>query len=295
MGAAMPPPGGDPTRDTAAAAWPERLPADDAAPAERPSGAHAARAHRPSGLRLLAAGTLLLVGLLSWHAGEGTSLPSLAAWGADLYCPAGQWQDHRLKDGSRLQLGSGTSVDLAIGSSARHIELHRGELLVTAAPDPTRPFLVHTPEASIRALGARLLVRREGRATVLTVLDSRSSVQALHDPRLAPELLEAGQRARLDARGLTRLPPVDAAAVEQAWLQRRLWAEDLPLADVLDELARHRPGVLRYDAQAVAKLRVSAVLPLDDTDAALQLLTDSQPGLALRHPAPWWVEVDAAP
>lgn len=257
--------------------------------------AHGARRH---GLRLLAGGGLAagMAGLLGWQAWAGVAPGPLAAWGADLHSPAGHWQDHRLDDGSRLQLGSGTSVDLALGPALRRIELHRGEVLVTVAADAGRPFIVHTPEASIRALGTRMLVRREGRATVLTMLESRSSVQALHDPRLAPDLLTAGQRVRLDGRGLARLPPVDAAAVEQAWHQRRLWADDLPLPEVLDELARHRRGMLRYDAGALAGRRVSAVLPLDDTDAALQLLVDSLPGLALRRPAPWWVEVvDAEP
>lgn len=69
-----------------------------------------------------------------------------------------------------------------------------------------------------------------------------------------------------------------------------LAARDMPLADLIAELARHRPGVLRCHP-AVAALRVSGVFPLRDTDASLDLLIQTRP-LALRNRTRYWVSVE---
>ena len=69
--------------------------------------------------------------------------------------------------------------------------------------------------------------------------------------------------------------------------------QDAALPDVLDELARQRKGILRYDRAALANIRVSAVLPLGDTDQALRLLSASH-HLQLTRMTPWLVSVSLA-
>jgi transmembrane sensor len=88
---------------------------------------------------------------------------------------------------------------------------------------------------------------------------------------------------------------VDPASLDAAWHRHQLVVTDQPLADVLDALSRHRPGKILYDRQQIAALRVSAVLPLDDTDRALRLLHSSFPTLRLRTLTPYLVMVDAPP
>lgn len=67
---------------------------------------------------------------------------------------------------------------------------------------------------------------------------------------------------------------------------------DRPLSEVLDELARQRPGRIQYDRARIDGIRVSAVLPLDDTDRALQLLVANFPQLRVRTLTPYLVLVD---
>jgi transmembrane sensor len=153
--------------------------------------------------------------------------------------------------------------------------------------------VVDTPHGRIQALGTRFIVRLEEGATRLTMIESRTSVQA--GPAGMPaQTLEAGQQARLTPEGLQRLEPVSPGVVEDAFRLRRLVVQDMPMAEVLDELARHRDGLLRYDRHALEGLRVSAVLPLDDTGRALQLLVDSFPQLRVRTLTRWAVWVDAS-
>jgi len=75
-----------------------------------------------------------------------------------------------------------------------------------------------------------------------------------------------------------------------AWAKGMLIVEDWPLREVLDELARYRPGILRC-ATEVADLRISGVFPLLDTESSLNLLAASFP-LKVRSLSRYWVTVE---
>ena len=209
---------------------------------------------------------------------------------ADLRSPTGQWQTHTLADGSRLTLAGGSAVNVRFNAGERHVELVRGDILVDVAKDAQRPFIVDSGQAAIRALGTRFTVRKEDGATILSMLESTVSAQV---PQHRAVVVQAGQRARITDDGVGPLTSIDAASVQQAWRAHQLVVDDLPLADVLDELARHRPGQLHYDRAQIDGIRVAAVLPLDDTDKALQLLIDNFPRLRIRMLTRYLVMVDA--
>ncbi|MGX9774672.1 FecR family protein [Janthinobacterium aestuarii] len=209
---------------------------------------------------------------------------------ADLRSPTGQWQTHTLADGSRLTLAGGSAVNVRFNAGERHVELVRGDILVDVAKDAQRPFIVDSKQAAIRALGTRFAVRREDGATILSMLESAVSAQV---PQHRAVVVQAGQRTRITDDGVGPLTSIDAASVQQAWRAHQLVVDDLPLADVLDELAHHRPGQLHYDRAQIAGIRVAAVLPLDDTDKALQLLIDNFPQLRIRMLTRYLVMVDA--
>ncbi|WP_256080650.1 FecR domain-containing protein [Massilia sp. YIM B04103] len=215
---------------------------------------------------------------------------------ADLRTGTGQWQQHTLSDGSRLTLNSGSAVTLAYTPQQRTVRLVQGEVLVDVARDATRPFIVQTEEGSIRALGTRFVVRRVDGVTELSMLESKTAVQtAAQSAQLSREnmVVTAGQRLRIEAGALGPLGRIDAGSVSDAWRLHQLVVQDRPLSEVLDELARHRPGALRYDRAQLDGIRVSAVLPLDDTGRALHLLLTSFPQLRIRTVTPYLVLIDA--
>ena len=84
-------------------------------------------------------------------------------------------------------------------------------------------------------------------------------------------------------------PPVAADRTAVLWEHGTLLAKDMPLGEVIAELARYRPGVLRCDP-AVAGMPVSGALSLTDTDAALDLLARSLP-LRIERRTRYWVSV----
>ncbi|PIF11529.1 FecR family protein [Janthinobacterium sp. 13] len=208
---------------------------------------------------------------------------------ADLRSPTGQWSTHTLADGSRITLAGNSAVNVHFNAGERHVELVQGDILVDVAKDAQRPFIVDSRQAAIRALGTRFSVRREDGATILSMLESKVLAQVPQHPAV---VVQAGQRTRITDDGVGPITTIDAASVQEAWRAHQLVVDDLPLAEVLDELARHRPGQLHYDRAQIAGIRVAAVLPLDDTDKALQLLIDNFPQLRIRMLTRYLVMVD---
>ncbi|MDO8047971.1 FecR domain-containing protein [Janthinobacterium sp. SUN211] len=208
---------------------------------------------------------------------------------ADLRSPTGQWSTYTLADGSRITLAGNSAVNVHFNAGERHVELVQGDILVDVAKDAQRPFIVDSRQAAIRALGTRFSVRREDGATILSMLESKVLAQMPQHPAV---VVQAGQRTRITDDGVGPITAIDAASVQEAWRAHQLVVDDLPLAEVLDELARHRPGQLHYDRAQIAGIRVAAVLPLDDTDKALQLLIDNFPQLRIRMLTRYLVMVD---
>lgn len=283
----------DPLHATAAAGMENLL--DQLSAVREPAGgdhrparaALAAIAPRRRRLRQLATASAVAVLVLSAAMLAGERPAYLLA---DLRSPTGQWRTHTLADGSRLTLASNSAVNVHFSAGERHVELVRGDILVDVAKDAQRPFIVDSNQAAIRALGTRFAVRKDDDSAILTMLESKVVAQV---PQHPATVVQAGQRTHITRDGVGPLQVIDAASVQQAWRAHQLVVDDQPLAEVLDELARHRPGQLHYDRAQISGIRVAAVLPLDDTDKALQLLIDNFPQLRIRMLTRYLVMVDA--
>ena len=228
---------------------------------------------------------------------------------ADISTPTGQWHTSVLADGSRITLSSASAINVHYSAGERVISLVRGEILVDVAKDAQRPFIVATPQGRMRALGTRFVVSRKGDVTSLSMLESR--VQVLTANQIADQnsqhsqhsqgghdngmQVQAGQRTHITANATSKLEKFDPHSIEDAWQSHQLVVQDQSLPDVLDTLERYRPGSIFYDSEKLGDIRVSAVLPLEDTTQALQLLVNSFPALRVRTLTPYLVRVDVAP
>lgn len=211
---------------------------------------------------------------------------------ADLRTAPAQWREEQLADHSRLVLAGNSAVDLHFDERERRVQLLRGEILVDVAKDKARPFIVTTEHGSMRALGTRFLVRHDADATTLTMLESR--VDARSADAASGLEVSAGQQARITPLQVSLADKVDSAAVGNAWSRHQLVVQNRPLSEVLELLASQRHGQVRFDSMELADLRVSAILPLDDTDRALQLIADALP-VRVRQFTPLLVIVDRKP
>ena len=227
-------------------------------------------------------------------------LPSVALWRselpgyllADLRTSPAQWLSQRLPDQSLLTLNGNSAVDLQFDAHQRRIQLLRGEVLVDVAHDPARPFIVETEHGQVRALGTRFVVTRENGVTLLTMLESRVAATASDNPTAVE--VSAGEQARITQTDVRMLGRIDPRSVDDAWRYHQLVVQDQPLPEVLEQLARQHPGHVQFDREALADLRVSAVLPLDDSRKALKLIADALP-VEVREFTPWFVRVTRKP
>jgi transmembrane sensor len=262
---------------------------------------------RRAGVALLVA---IAVAVPVWFT---ASVPAPAHLLADVRSSEREWVSQTLPDGTRITLSGASAIDLHFDEKSRTVELLSGDIRVDVAKDAQRPFYVQTPLARIRALGTRFAVSHEKGKSSLEMFESQVAVQALPLPAAVDDasgnsngngniyekatVVRAGERVELTRQGIGQIERIDAERVENGWRQHQLVLVDRPLSEVLAQLARHRPGGIHYDSRQLASLRVSAVLPLDRPDEALQLLQTSFPELRLRFLADRWVWVDlrAAP
>nr|WP_255456996.1 FecR domain-containing protein [Pantoea sp. Tr-811] len=250
----------------------------------------AAQGARPASLsRRAVIGLVLAASVLGALPFTGVTPPT---WFADLHTEPGEWRSEVLADGSHLTLAGNAVVDVQFTASERRIRLRQGQILIEVAHDAARPLLVLTEEGSFRALGTRFVVSRSTGRSELTMLESRVEARSA----VSGDQLVAGrgERAWVARDGLGPLPAVDPQRVEQAWQHHQLVADGVPLDQVLDALAAQRRGVLRFDRQAMQGLKVSAVLPLDDSERALRLLAEALP-IRIGGVGRWWTTVERLP
>ncbi|WP_313453059.1 FecR family protein [Pseudomonas rhodesiae] len=209
-------------------------------------------------------------------------------WMADVRNGPGQWQTLQLADGSTLAFNGVSAVNLHFDGEQRRIDLLQGEILVEVAHDSTRPFVVQTPQGTLRARGTRFVVKRDGDVTVLSMLESRVAAHSADGEQTLE--VDAGSRALMRSNDVRLSGTVDPASINEAWRRHQLVVENRPLPEVLDEIARHRAGRVQFDRHALQGIRVSAVIPLDDSDHALQLLAQTLPIRAQAF-TPWLIVV----
>lgn len=206
-------------------------------PEDRPGAAPPSKPMRLRVLRLVgsrhtavAAAVVLLFAslliLLSNEPGE---------W-SDVATSRGEMTTVMLTDGSTIMLNAETQVRYLMGDE-RRVELV-GEAFFDVTSDG-RPFLVSTPETTVRVLGTRFGVRSRSEATRVSVQEGRVLVEVAAESVMlgaeeGVEVRAGGHATRLDA---------DPARVSVAWTEGALAFHKTPLREVVEELER------RYDLE----------------------------------------------
>lgn len=245
------------------------------------------RSQRRAVARLLA--TAIVAGPLGYGVWR---LAPWHEWSADMRTDTGESRESTLADGSRIQLDTGSAVDMAFTSSERRLILRTGAIWVqTAADAALRPFLVQTAQGTVRALGTRFTVRiappfaRTEHSCLIAVQQGAVELSPVNDD--ISVRIDAGKQAQMSA-GNVGVPEA-AGLASDGWTHGVLYAEKTPLGIFAAELSRYRPGIVRCDP-AVAALPVSGAFQLRDTDQALAALAASLPIRILQR-SRYWVTI----
>lgn len=217
---------------------------------------------RPSARRLWAMGIAASLVL-----GLGVTWAQRMALDADYYTGTGERRQVVLADGSQITLNANSAVDVKFTDDGRRITLRKGEAVFDVKPDPQRPFSVQAGALSATALGTIYAVRRDAEHVDVTVRRGRVAVTGVPDK----VTLGAGETVGGRADGLGAKQRVDVDTM-LAWEQGRLVFELTPLAQVLEQLERYRPGIIVLRDSRLGALKVSGTFQLNDLDEGLTTL-----------------------
>lgn len=230
-----------------------------------------------------------VIGLSGWLANDRQALPHLFA---DYRTGTGQRRRVELADGTHVTLDSASAIDVRFNPAERRIILLSGQIFVSSGKDPlARPLRVVTQMGSVTPVGTRFNLSHEqmpGEECIqVGVLEGAVDIRPLDGSRV--QRLHAGQQLRFDRQVID--PAVDFNAASTAWTQGMLVADRMRLIEVIKQLDRNRPGVLRCH-RSVAGLRVSGSFSLDDPEAGLGLLEEILP-IKVSYVTRYWASVSA--
>jgi len=217
---------------------------------------------RPVGRRAFLGGAIAAsAALFMAHA----NLPGgLAGLTADYQTAVGEQRRIDLSEGVHLELNTQTRISRA----ERGIELLEGEMEVVA--NAAQPLKVQAGAGWLSAAQARFNVRNTDRSVCVTCIEGSLSVAV----GASTSTLDSGQQMTYSASGIQAPVTVDTRAV-LAWRDRVLVFNNAPLATVVDEINRYRPGKLLLLNRELGKRRVQARFTLQQLAGVALLIRDA--------------------
>lgn len=211
---------------------------------ESAAGAASQSPPPPSTLRRLASRRVFLGGALAASAaGYMVVHPPLGLWpslgelSADYRTGKGERRKVALAPEVSLDLNTQTSVAVRSAQDALQIELISGEAVVAADLPSSRPLVVLAAGGRITAMEANFNARCIDGAVSVTCLDGAVDVQQGE----RSVRLRKGEQVSYSVAGIAQSVAVDPSQVT-AWRAGLLIFRGVPLAEVVDEINRYRPG-----------------------------------------------------
>ena len=170
----------------------------------------------------------------------------------------GETRNVTLSDGSTIDLGGDTQIEVALSEKERDIELTKGEAMFTVAKDAARPFKVRAGDATVVAVGTAFNVERDSDRSVVSVTEGRVVVEPVthflpvfvlqeFKPKLRSVRLNKGQQTTAGSAGIEEPTKMEAPAI--GWQIGHLAFHLQPLRYVLEDVNRyaHKPIVLENE------------------------------------------------
>jgi transmembrane sensor len=219
----------------------------------------------------------------------------------------GEQRTIALADGSRVELNARSRIRVRFSKQERDVDLLDGQALFYVAKDASRPFVVTSDEAHVRAVGTQFDVyRKSSGTTAVTVIEGRVAVLAgpassirttlpwgpgapspthenddqrdvaqpanLAFPGASPGVLvAAGEQVIVTAQQISK-PKKANTAVATAWTERELVFDQTPLTDVAAEFNLYNEKPLIVSDASLNDFHVTGVFSSTDPTSLLTFL-----------------------
>ncbi|MCA6111732.1 FecR family protein [Bradyrhizobium cenepequi] len=190
--------------------------------------------------------------------------PSIAELTADYRTGTGEQQQVTLAETVSIELNTRTSIAVHGGGREAAIELISGETAVAIAHVVPRPFVVLAGEGRTSSYRGTFNVRRRDGNVEVACIDGEVSVECSG----FSATLQAGQRIAYDQGGIGDVVPADLAVLT-AWRDGMLVFRNAPLANVIDEVNRYRPGRIVLIDSSLGQRLVTARFEIKRLDTVI--------------------------
>ncbi len=190
-----------------------------------------------------------------------TSLSGDQRW--TLSVPATLDYQLMMADGTQVWLNAGTTISFTAGHASQSREVYlAGEAYFKVVANKNRPFIVHTPQASIWATGTEFNVNTYDSGLVKAAL-VEGSITAKREKDQALQL-KPGFEVVCKQSGPMQAQAFDAAEVV-SWRKGVYYFHDTPLQDLAGVLSRWYDVTIKFENDSVAHKMFSGALVKKDT------------------------------
>jgi transmembrane sensor len=192
--------------------------------------------------------------------------PSWSELDADYRTGPGVQRRIALSDRVSIELNTRSSIALlSTGARVDGIELIAGEAAIAVVPGTGKAFTVTAANGRTTSAGdARFNVRFEDQTVCVTCIAGNIEVEQ----GSAAVPLSAGRQVRYSARGMKAAIPIDPALVT-AWQEGVVIFQSTPVAEVVAEVNRYRPGRVILTNAALGRRLFNARLRIRDIDRVM--------------------------
>ena len=189
-----------------------------------------------------------------------------------------------LPDGSKVELGPRSSIEVAYTDDTRLLQLSSGEGYFSVAPNKVRPFVVKAGDLNVRAVGTEFNVRRADGRVVVTVTKGTVDVYQGASEQLTaaaagltgpvPGGVRVSEGNEVTWLTNTNAPTVAAIDPKHAatWRQGRLEYIQEPLASVIADVNRYAPREIVIADKEIGQMSFTGTVLTDDTGEWLRSL-----------------------
>lgn len=197
-----------------------------------------------------------------------------------------QLSDVTLADGSSVQLGAGSRIEVTITDHVRGVELVRGTAFFDVITDKDRPFTVDVGAATVSVTGTSFDVQRTKQSVRVAVAEGAVIVHHVEaanmgeaadagDDAASQVSLMAGDGVRVSSAGLgdvTEIAPDDLGG----WRDGRLIYNRASLSEIAEDAGRYYNRPIRVYPD-IADLTLTGRFRSDDIDGLLAVLDEALP------------------
>lgn len=179
--------------------------------------------------------------------------------------PVGGREILTLKDGSRIELNTNTSVRVALSGSERAVTVEKGEVYFTVHHDASRPFVVTAQGHRVVDLGTQFSLRVEKRGVKVVLLEGRVRFDPYAQTNAKPEMLMPGEVLTASANRVSvKKEPLRDLLASLAWRQGMLAFHNTSLTEAAAEFNRYNQTKIVLDDSKAGTETINGTLPIND-------------------------------